>query len=143
MPWAPVGNDGRVSAERIADEPAHGSGYGWRRDALDAEMATGTREADDQAARASLVVRAARISAGTIVTLLGLSLLVLPGPGLVVVAAGLSILAIDVPFARRLLQRVRDRLPQDADGGTPTWLLVTMGLGLAAGLGASAAFMLL
>ena len=83
-------------------------------------------------------MRVGRISAGTIVTLLGLSLLVLPGPGLVVVAAGLSILAIDVPFARRLLQNVRRRLPQDADGGTPTWLLITMGAGVVGGLAGSA-----
>lgn len=134
---------GSVSAERIADDAGHGGGYVWGSAALDAERATGTREATEDAARASLIVRAARISAGTIVTLLGLSLLVLPGPGFVVVAAGLSILAVDVPFAQRLLQRVRDRLPQDADGGTPTWLLLVMGAGLAVGVSASAAFMLL
>ena len=40
----------------------------------------------------------------------------LPGPGLVVLAIGLAILAQDVPFARRLLDRVRARIPSDAEG---------------------------
>ena len=40
----------------------------------------------------------------------------LPGPGLVVMAIGLAILAQDVPFARRLLDRVRARIPADAEG---------------------------
>lgn len=130
-----------MSAERLAEEPPDPRRAAWRRAALDAEVATGRHEPDDRAARASIVVRASRISAGAIVTLLGLSLLVLPGPGLVIVAAGLSILAIDVPFARRLLQRVRRRLPQDADGGTPKWLLVTMGGGVAVGLSLSLALL--
>ena len=43
-------------------------------------------------------------------------MLVLPGPGLVVLAIGLAILAQDVPFARRLLDRVRARIPSDAEG---------------------------
>lgn len=132
-----------MSSERIADESSDGTGLSWTRAALDAELETGAREASEDAARASLVVRGVRISAGTIVTLVGVALLVLPGPGLVVVAAGLSILAIDVPFARRLLHKVRRRLPHDADGGTPTWLLITAGAGLAVGVGTSAAFMLL
>lgn len=131
-----------MSAERLAEEPPEGPASDWRRAALEAEQATGRREADDRAARASIVVRASRVSAGTIVTLLGLSLVVLPGPGLVMVAAGLSILAIDVPFARRLLQRVRRRLPQDPDGATPRWLLLTMGGGVAVGLSLSVALLL-
>jgi hypothetical protein len=32
------------------------------------------------------------------------------------IAAGLALLASDVPFARKLLERVRERLPADADG---------------------------
>lgn len=105
--------------------------------ALAAEFATGDREDTFEEAKAHLVVRLARITAGVLVTLLGLALLVLPGPGLIVVAAGLSILAIDVPFARRLLQQVQDRLPKDESGGIPRWLLLVGGLALVAGVAGS------
>ena len=131
-----------MSAERMAEEPYEDRREAWRRAALDAERATGRHEPDDERARASLVVRFGRITAGAVVTLLGLALLVLPGPGLVIVAAGLSILAIDVPFARRLLHRVRRRLPQEADGTTPRWLMLSMGGGVAVGLSLSVAMLL-
>ena len=32
------------------------------------------------------------------------------------IAAGLALLASDVPFARRLLVRVRERIPSDSEG---------------------------
>jgi len=47
---------------------------------------------------------------------LGMALLVLPGPGWLVIAAGLALLSQDVPFAARLLHRVRRRLPEGEDG---------------------------
>jgi uncharacterized protein (TIGR02611 family) len=53
---------------------------------------------------------------GFVVTVFGIVLLPLPGPGWVVIAAGLSILAKDVAWADRLLRRVRRRLPRRADG---------------------------
>ena len=93
---------------------------------------------NDQRARPGLLVRAGRISAGLTVTAVGLALLVLPGPGLVTVAAGLSILAVDVPIARRLLGRVRRRLPHDAGGRIPRWAMIAMGGAAAAGASASA-----
>lgn len=130
---------GSVSAERMADDPAHGGGYGWSSEA--APRGTPLQEAAGPAPRASLVVRIARISAGAVVTLFGVSLLVLPGPGVAVIAAGLSILAIDVPPARRLLRRVRDRLPQGPDGATPGWLVMAMGAGLAVSVVVSVALM--
>jgi len=45
---------------------------------------------------------------GTTVVLFGVALLVLPGPGLLVIAFGLSILATEFIWARRLLRRVKD-----------------------------------
>jgi hypothetical protein len=129
---------GVVSAERITDEPELERRYLLTAAAIEAELETGRREEDEAEARASLLVRAIRVSAGLVVLLLGLALLVLPGPGMVVVAGGLSILAIDVPFARRLLHKVRSRLPQDDDGGMPTWLLVSMGGTFAVSIVASA-----
>jgi len=44
---------------------------------------------------------------GAAVVLVGLALCVLPGPGLLVLAAGLAILATEYVWARRLLDRVR------------------------------------
>ena len=63
---------------------------------------------------------------GTLLVLGGLALLVLPGPGLVVTFVGLVLLAEDVPFARRFRDRVRDRLPQDADGKMPRSAVASM-----------------
>jgi uncharacterized protein (TIGR02611 family) len=44
---------------------------------------------------------------GTTVLLLGLAMLVLPGPGLLVILASLAILASEFAWARHLLRRVR------------------------------------
>lgn len=52
---------------------------------------------------------------GTTVLLLGVALLVLPGPAFVVIPIGLAILAIEFAWARRLLKRVR-RSIDDAVG---------------------------
>ena len=136
-----MGNDGLVSAERVVEDQACHGGYGWSSAALRPPRPV-LAEVTLAPPRAGLLVRAARITAGTVVTILGVTLLVLPGPGLAMMAAGLSILSIDVPSARRLLQQVRDRLPQDADGATPGWLLVSMGAGLALSVGISATLML-
>jgi uncharacterized protein (TIGR02611 family) len=54
------------------------------------------------------VRRAAVITAGTLVTVIGIALLALPGPGILVVFFGLGLLAKELPWARRLLDRVKD-----------------------------------
>ena len=63
--------------------------------------------------------------AGPLVILAGVAMLVLPGPGLVVIAAGFGLLAAEYPWARRLvvagghvLRRLKElAFPQ---GGSPT-----------------------
>jgi len=45
---------------------------------------------------------------GTTVVLLGIAMLVLPGPGLVVIPVGLAILATEYAWARRWLRFMRD-----------------------------------
>jgi uncharacterized protein (TIGR02611 family) len=47
---------------------------------------------------------------GAAVLLLGLVLLVLPGPGLITIALGLSILASECVWARQILKHFRQRL---------------------------------
>lgn len=57
-----------------------------------------------------LARRTAILLAGTAVVVAGLALLVLPGPGVLTIAAGLSLLATEFTWARRLLQHLRGRL---------------------------------
>ncbi len=92
--------------------------------AIAAEIETGWREETEEQAKRHLLVRLARIVAGSLVCLAGLAMIVLPGPGLVVLAIGLAILAQDVPFARRLLEKVRARIPSDAEGNVSKPVLV-------------------
>lgn len=46
---------------------------------------------------------------GTTVVLIGIALLVLPGPAFLVIPLGLGILATEFVWARRLLQKVREK----------------------------------
>jgi uncharacterized protein (TIGR02611 family) len=47
---------------------------------------------------------------GTTVLLIGIAMIVLPGPAFIVIPLGLGILATEFVWARRLLQRVKDRV---------------------------------
>lgn len=47
---------------------------------------------------------------GFVVVLVGLVMLVTPGPGLLVIALGLGILALEFAWAERLLERTIDKL---------------------------------
>jgi uncharacterized protein (TIGR02611 family) len=47
---------------------------------------------------------------GFVVVLVGLVMLVTPGPGLLVIAVGLGILALEFAWAERLLERTVDKL---------------------------------
>ena len=41
---------------------------------------------------------------------IGVALLVLPGPGLLVIAAGIAVLALEFPWAERLAKRAQDAI---------------------------------
>ena len=84
--------------------------------AIDAERETGEREETLSAARARVAVRLLRMGAGSALLGVGAVMLVLPGPGWLMIAVGLAILARDVAWAERALERVRRRLPTDGDG---------------------------
>jgi uncharacterized protein (TIGR02611 family) len=49
---------------------------------------------------------------GFTVVLVGLALLVLPGPGLLVIAVGLGMLALEFAWAERVLERTLDRMTE-------------------------------
>ncbi|HKE97350.1 MAG TPA: PGPGW domain-containing protein [Actinomycetes bacterium] len=53
--------------------------------------------------------------AGAVVIFVGALLLVLPGPGLLVIVAGLAILATEYRWARRLLARARETTRRTID----------------------------
>ena len=56
------------------------------------------------------LARIARTVAGAVLLLVGAAMLVLPGPGLLVIVTGLSLLAVDYAWARRLRARATERL---------------------------------
>ena len=98
----------------------------FERAALQAEYDTGVRESTEAAARANIVVRLARMTLGTLVLIVGLLMIPLPGPGWIAVAGGLAILARDVAWADRLLGYVRRRIPGvPEDGSIPRSAIVT------------------
>lgn len=95
--------------------------------AVAAEFDTGEREETVAEARAHIAVRLARMTLGGIIVILGIAMLVLPGPGVLAIAGGLFILAKDVAWADRLLQYLRKRVPGIPDDGKiPRSQIVTM-----------------
>lgn len=59
--------------------------------------------------------RALALTVGGLLVLVGLALLVLPGPGLLLVLAGLLVLAQEFPALARFVQPVRDRAMKAAE----------------------------
>jgi uncharacterized protein (TIGR02611 family) len=68
----------------------------------------------------------------------GLAMLVLPGPGLLVIVIGLTILALEFAWAERMLERAIDRMERArlATKDASRWQKIFGGLAIAAALGA-------
>ena len=58
------------------------------------------------------LIRVAAAIGGFLVVLLGIILIPLPGPGLLVVAVGLAVLALEFAWAEHLLERTVERLSE-------------------------------
>jgi uncharacterized protein (TIGR02611 family) len=84
--------------------------------AIEAELATGRREPTIAAAKRSLLVRFVSAIAGVFLVIFGIIMIPLPGPGLLIIIGGLTLLAPDVPFAARLLERLKAKVPTDEQG---------------------------
>lgn len=54
---------------------------------------------------------------GVTVLLIGLAMIVLPGPAFIVIPVGLGILAVEFAWARRLLKRVKYKIQNLRKGG--------------------------
>jgi hypothetical protein len=82
------------------------------------------------------VKRATIAVLGGVVLLVGIALLVLPGPGLLLVLAGLLMLASEFPTLERFVDPVRDRAMKAAEDSVASPLRITgsvlAGLGLIA-----------
>ena len=96
--------------------PTVETGERWIEAGIAAEQSTGEREETVAQARVRVALRLVRGGAGSSLLGLGVLMLVLPGPGWLVIGLGLAVLARDVAWAERALERVRSRLPADADG---------------------------
>ncbi len=110
--------------------------------ALEAERGIGARESSDQQARRHIVVRVGIIVVGTIVVLAGFVMLVLPGPGIVAVLAGLGILAQELPWAERLMERVKEKTHVDQVKAQPAWVRVVLVVATIVAIAASAIYLL-
>ncbi len=75
----------------------------------------GVKERRERHRERSKVVRAAVALAGFLVVLIGLAMIPLPGPGLLVTAGGLAILALEFVWAERVLERTVDQMNKAAD----------------------------
>jgi hypothetical protein len=114
------GDDGDINDDRLTwDEIVEA--------AEEADQASGFTAPTPQRARAHLAVRLARISLAIVLLLAGVAMLALPGPGWLVIAAGLAVLSRDVAWAERWLVAVRKRIPgAQPDGSLPRGMWVTI-----------------
>ena len=131
-----------INAESHDPNPDNEHEHPWLDAAIEAEFETGRREDTVEEARSHILVRLARMTFGFLVLIIGIIAIPAPGPGLLIVAAGLAILARDVAWAYRLLHGVRERLPSDSDGKLPRSTIVTMVIMTTAALTGSVWFML-
>ena len=75
----------------------------------------GVRERREKHLERNRIVRVVVAIFGFLVVLAGLAMLVLPGPGLLVIAIGLGILALEFVWAERLLERTVDKMDEATD----------------------------
>ena len=129
----PIDDDerGRRKAERDADREARASERAerlalLREAALQAEYATGEMEDTPEEARRHIIIRVGTIVVGFIVLLGGLAMMVLPGPGIVGILAGLGILSRELAWAERMIEYVKKRAKVEELQQQPKWVQVAM-----------------
>jgi uncharacterized protein (TIGR02611 family) len=78
-------------------------------------LVEGVRERRERHKKRGRTVRAVVVFGGFAVVAAGLAMLVLPGPGLLVIAVGLGVLALEFAWAERLLQRTVEKMSAASD----------------------------
>lgn len=98
----------------------------FREAAIMAEYATGREETSEEEARRNVFLRMGTIVVGFVVLGGGLAMMVLPGPGILGILAGLGILSRELPWAERLMESVKERAKLDELKEQPRWVQVLM-----------------
>lgn len=129
-------NDLDAKIDRESFDINHDGREDFRDAAILAELDTGHREETVDQAWHHALVRIGRMIAGFAILLSGIAMLVLPGPGVVAMAAGLVILSRDFMWADRALRYLRKRTPGlEEEGPIPkSTVAVSLMLMIAAGL---------
>ena len=70
---------------------------------------------------AQTATRMLRLIAGVLVIFAGILLLVLPGPGLLVIIAGLALLGVKMKWVDRLIDRIRNRKDPSSSNAHPDY----------------------
>jgi uncharacterized protein (TIGR02611 family) len=111
----PDDNDDRLTWDEVVEA------------AEEADQASGYAGTTSKRVRAHVAVRMARMSLAVVLLVSGVAMLALPGPGWLVIAAGLAVLSRDVAWAERWLAAVRKRIPgAQPDGSLPQGVWVTI-----------------
>ena len=110
----------------------------FRDAAIAAELAVGHVEDTRDQAWYHVLLRLGRMLLGFVLLIAGLLMMILPGPGAIVLAAGLVILSRDVKWADTALRFLRRKVPGlEEEGPIPkSTIAVSLMLMAAAGLGA-------
>ena len=94
--------------------------------AIQAELATGIQEVTLEQAKRHVLIRLGTIAVGFTVLFGGLVMMVLPGPGILGILAGLGILSRELPWAERMLEYVKKRAKLDELKEQPRWVQALM-----------------
>lgn len=95
-----------------------------REAAIEAEYATGRHEETEAKAKRNVILRLATIVLGFVVLLGGLAMMILPGPGILGIIAGLGILSRELVWAERMLEYAKEKARVDELKEQPKWVQV-------------------
>jgi uncharacterized protein (TIGR02611 family) len=95
-----------------------------REAAIRAEYDTGRHEDTEAKAKRNVVLRLATIALGFVVLLGGVAMMILPGPGILGIIAGLGILSRELVWAERMLEYAKEKARVDELKEQPKWVQV-------------------
>jgi uncharacterized protein (TIGR02611 family) len=101
------------------------------------------RERKERHKQRNILMRAVVAIVGVVVVLAGLLLALpgVPGPGIILIAVGLGILALEFDPAERLLERILDRVEEAREKASPVQQAVLLTGGVIVAIAAAAWFL--